>query len=99
MFFVLFLNGVKAMNKKIILKLSSGILGGVLVLSGVPQFGKVEVHAKEKIEVEVNQDAQVRIIENDEGAILEIKAIKDIKNIDVKITLDDKKTINYQQEK
>ena len=92
---MLFLNGVKAMNKKIILKLSSGILGGVLVLSGVPQFGKVEVHAKEKIEVEVNQDAQVRIIENDEGAILEIKAIKDIKNIDVKITLDGKKTINY----
>lgn len=94
MFFVLFLNGVKAMNKKIILKLSSGILGGVLVLSGVPQFGKVEVHAKEKIEVEVNQDAQVRIMENDEGAILEIKAIKDIKNIDVKITLDEKK--NYK---
>ena len=92
---MLFLNGVKAMNKKIILKLSSGILGGVLVLSGVPQFGKVEVHAKEKIEVEVNQDAQVRIIENDEGAILEIKAIKDIKNIDVKITLDGKKNINY----
>ena len=96
---MLFLNGVKAMNKKIILKLSSGILGGVLVLSGVPQFGKVEVHAKEKIEVEVNQDAQVRIIENDEGAILEIKAIKDIKNIDVKITLDDKKTINYHIDK
>ena len=96
---MLFLNGVKAMNKKIILKLSSGILGGVLVLSGVPQFGKVEVHAKEKIEVEVNQDAQVRIIENDEGAILEIKAIKDIKNIDVKITLDGKKTINYHIDK
>lgn len=96
---MLFLNGVKAMNKKIILKLSSGILGGVLVLSGVPQFRKVEVHAKEKIEVEVNQDAQVRIIENDEGAILEIKAIKDIKNIDVKITLDDKKTINYHIDK
>ena len=87
------------MNKKIILKLSSGILGGVLVLSGVPQFGKVEVHAKEKIEVEVNQDAQVRIIENDEGAILELKAIKDIKNIDVKITLDGKKTINYHIDK
>lgn len=87
------------MNKKIILKLSSGILGGVLVLSGIPQFGKVEVHAKEKIEVEVNQDAQVRIIENDEGAILELKAIKDIKNIDVKITLDGKKTINYHIDK
>ncbi len=87
------------MNKKIILKLSSGILGGVLVLSGVPQFGKVEVHAKEKIEVEVNQDAQVRIIENVEGATLEIKAIKDIKNIDVKITLDGKKTINYHIDK
>ena len=96
---MLFLNGVKAMKKKIILKLSSGILGGVLVLSGVPQFGKVEVHAKEKIEVEVNQDAQVGIIENDKGAILEIKAIKDIKNIDVKITLDGKKTINYHIDK
>ena len=87
------------MNKKNILKLSSGILGGVLVLSGIPQFGKVEVHAKENIEVEVNQDAQVRIIENDTGAILELKAIKDIKNIDVKITLDGKKTINYHIDK
>lgn len=83
------------MNKKIILKFSSGVLGGILVLSGIPQFGRVEVHAKEKIEVEVNQDAQVRIIENDEGAILELKAIKDIKNINVKITLDGKKNINY----
>lgn len=87
------------MNKKIILKLSSGILGGALVLSGIPQFGKVEVHAKENIEVEVNQDAQVRIIENNEGAILELKAIKDIKNIDIKITLDGKKTINYHIDK
>ena len=96
---MLFLNGVKKMNKKIILKLSSGILGGILILSRLPQFGKVEVHAKENIEVEVNQDAQVRIIENNKGAILELKAIKYIKNIDIKITLDGKKTINYHIDK
>lgn len=83
------------MTRKSLLKLSTGVICGVLVLSGITQLDKVNIHAKERIEVEVNQDAQVRIIENDEGAILEIKAIKDIKNIDVKITLDGKKTINY----
>lgn len=87
------------MTRKSLLKLSSGVICGVLVLSGITQLDKVNIHAKERIEVEVNQDAQVRIIENDEGAILEIKAIKDIKNIDVKITLDGKKTINYHIDK
>lgn len=82
------------MTRKSLLKLSTGVICGVLVLSGITQLDKVNIHAKERIEVEVNQDAQVRIIENDEGAILEIKAIKDIKNIDVKITLDGKK--NYK---
>lgn len=87
------------MTRKSLLKLSTGVICGVLVLSGITQLDKVNIHAKERIEVEVNQDAQVRIIENDEGAILEIKAIKDIKNIDVKITLDGKKTINYHIDK
>lgn len=87
------------MTRKSLLKLSTGVICGVLVLSGITQLDKVNIYAKERIEVEVNQDAQVRIIENDEGAILEIKAIKDIKNIDVKITLDGKKTINYHIDK
>lgn len=87
------------MTRKSLLKLSTGVICGVLVLSGITQLDKVNIHAKERIEVKVNQDAQVRIIENDEGAILEIKAIKDIKNIDVKITLDGKKTINYHIDK
>ena len=87
------------MTRKSLLKLSTGVICGVLVLSGITQLDKVNIHAKERIEVEVNQDAQVRIIENDEGAILEIKAIKNIKNIDVKITLDGKKTINYHIDK
>lgn len=87
------------MTRKSLLKLSTGVICGVLVLSGITQLDKVNIHAKERIEVEVNQDAQVRIIENDKGAILEIKAIKDIKNIDVKITLDGKKTINYHIDK
>lgn len=87
------------MTRKSLLKLSTGVICGVLVLSGITQLDKVNIHAKERIEVEVNQDAQVRIIENDEGAILEIKAIKDIKNIDVRITLDGKKTINYHIDK
>lgn len=87
------------MTRKLLLKLSTGVICGVLVLSGITQLDKANIHAKERIEVEVNQDAQVRIIENDEGAILELKAIKDIKNIDVKITLDGKKTINYHIDK
>lgn len=87
------------MTRKSLLKLSTGVICGVLVLSGITQLDKVNIHAKERIEVEVNQDVQVKVIEKKEGAVLVLKALKDIENIDIKVVLDSKKTINYHIDK
>ena len=87
------------MTRKSLLKLSTGVICGVLVLSGITQLDKVSIHAKERIEVEVNQDVQVKVIEKKEGAVLELKALKDIENIDIKVVLDSKKTIVFHIDK
>lgn len=87
------------MTRKSLLKLSTGVICGVLVLSGITQLDKVNIHAKERIEVEVNQDVQVKVIEKKEGAVLVLKALKDIENIDIKVVLDSKKTIVFHLDK
>ena len=87
------------MTRKSLLKLSTGVICGVLVLSGITQLDKVNIHAKERIEVEVNQDVQVKVIEKKEGAVLVLKALKDIENIDIKVVLDSKKTIVFHIDK
>ncbi|WP_454947879.1 hypothetical protein [Gemella sanguinis] len=87
------------MTRKSLLKLSAGVICGVLVLSGITQLDKVNIHAKERIEVEVNQDVQVKVIEKKEGAVLVLKALKDIENIDIKVVLDSKKTIVFHLDK
>lgn len=87
------------MTRKSLLKLLTGVICGVLVLSGITQLDKVNIHAKERIEVEVNQDVQVKVIEKKEGAVLVLKALKDIENIDIKVVLDSKKTIVFHLDK
>ena len=87
------------MTRKSLLKLSTGVICGVLVLSGITQLDKVNIHAKERIEVEVNQDVQVKVIEKKGGAVLVLKALKDIENIDIKVVLDSKKTIVFHIDK
>ena len=87
------------MTRKSLLKLSTGVICGVLALSGITQLDKVNIHAKERIEVEVNQDVQVKVIEKKEGAVLVLKALKDIENIDIKVVLDSKKTIVFHIDK
>ena len=87
------------MTRKSLLKLSTGVICGVLVLSGITQLDRVNIYAKERIEVEVNQDVQVKVIEKKEGAVLVLKALKDIENIDIKVVLDSKKTIVFHLDK
>lgn len=87
------------MIRKSLLKLSTGVICGVLALSGITQLDKVNIHAKERIEVEVNQDVQIKVIEKKGGAVLVLKALKDIENIDIKVVLDSKKTIVFHIDK
>ncbi|WP_035500461.1 hypothetical protein, partial [Gemella cuniculi] len=86
------------MKNKAILKVTSSVLTGVLVFSGASQIGKIEISAKEKIEVEVSNDVQVVIKEQNGGAVVNITAIKDISNVNVKIIIDSSKVITYHLE-
>ncbi|AXI26268.1 MULTISPECIES: leucine-rich repeat domain-containing protein [Gemella] len=84
------------MKNKTILKITSGVLSGVVVLSGISQLGRIDVQAKEKIEVKANKDLQISIKEQNGGAVVDIIAVRDVNNVDVKITIDGKKVISYR---
>ena len=62
-------------------KISVGVASvmiGASMLSGVQPLGKMEVQAKDKIEVEATKDVEVKVVEHQGGALLEITATKDI---------------------
>ena len=83
-------------------KISIGVASvmiGASMLSGVQPLGKMEVQAKDKIEVEATQDVQIKVVEHEGGALLEITATKDISNVDIKITLDGQKVTTYYIDK
>ena len=83
-------------------KISVGVASvmiGASMLGGVQPLGKMEVQAKDKIEAEATQDVQVKVAEHEGGALLEITAIKDISNVDMKITLDGQKATIYHVDK
>ena len=83
-------------------KISVGVASvmiGASILGGVQPLGKMEVQAKDKIEVEATQDVQVKVVEHEGGALLEITATKDISNVDIKITLDGQKVTTYHIDK
>ena len=83
-------------------KISVGVASvmiGASMLGGVQPLGKMEVQAKDKIEAEATQDVQVKVVEHEGGALLEITATKDISNVDIKITLDGQKVTTYHVDK
>ncbi|MEZ7765274.1 YSIRK-type signal peptide-containing protein [Gemella sp. 27098_8_92] len=83
-------------------KISVGVASvmiGASMLGGVQPLGKMEVQAKDKIEAEATQDVQVKVVEHEGGALLEITATKDISNVDMKITLDGQKVTTYHIDK
>ena len=83
-------------------KISVGVASvmiGASMLGEVQPLGKMEVQAKDKIEAEATQDVQVKVVEHQGGALLEITATKDISNVDIKITLDGQKVTTYHVDK
>ena len=83
-------------------KISVGVASvmiGASMLSGVQPLGKMEVQAKDKIEVESTQDVQIKVVEYEGRALIKITATKDISNVDVKITLDGQKVTTYHVDK
>ena len=83
-------------------KISVGVASvmiGASMLSGVQPLGKMEVQAKDKIEVEATKDVEIKLVEHGGGALIEITATKDISNVDIKITLEGQKVATYHVDK
>ena len=83
-------------------KISVGVASvmiGASMLSGVQPLGKMEVQAKDKIEVEATKDVEIKLVEHEGGALIEITATKDISNVDIKITLEGQKVATYHVDK
>ena len=71
-------------------KISVGVASVVIGASifGVAQpLEKVQVQAKDEIRAEATQDVDIKITETDSGAVVEMTAIRDVANVDIKITL------------
>ena len=71
-------------------KISVGVTSVVIGASifGVAQpLEKVQVQAKDEIRAEATQDVDIKITETDNGAVVEMTAIRDVANVDIKITL------------
>ena len=68
-------------------------MGVASVVIGASIFGvaqpleKVQVQAKDEIRAEATQDVDIKITETDNGAVVEMTAIRDVANVDIKITL------------
>lgn len=71
-------------------KISVGVASVVIGASifGVAQpLEKIQVQAKDEIRAEATQDVDIKITETDNGAVVEMTAIRDVANVDIKITL------------
>ena len=51
--------------------------------------------AKENIEVQANKDINVRVLERDGGAVIELGATKDLTDIDVNVMLNGNRVVSY----
>ena len=84
--------------RKISVGVASVIIGASM-LSGAQPLVKTEVQAKDKIEVEATKDVEIKLVEHQGGALIEITATKDISNVDIKITLEGQKVATYHVDK
>ena len=84
--------------RKISVGVASVIIGASM-LSGAQPLVKTEVQAKDKIEVEATKDVEIKLVEHEGGALIEIIATKDISNVDIKITLEGQKVATYHVDK
>ena len=74
----------------------ASILIGSSMLMTYPQVDRSVVQAKEKIEVEANTDVSLSVKEVNGDTIIEVLALKDLTNVDVKVTLGGVKIITHR---
>ena len=79
-------------------KFSMGI-ASVMIASSLVVSSQANIHllkAKENIEVQVNKDINIRIIERDGGAVIELAATKDLTDVDVNVMLNGNRVTSYR---
>lgn len=81
-------------------KFSMGV-ASVMIASSLIVSSQANVQllkAKENIEVQANKDINIRVIERDGGAVVELTATKDLTDIDVNVMLNGNRVASYHIE-
>ena len=81
-------------------KFSMGV-ASVMIASSLIVSSQANVQllkAKENIEVQANKDINIRVIERDGGAIIELAATKDLTDVDVNVMLNGNRVASYHIE-
>ena len=78
-------------------KFSMGV-ASVMVAASLIVSSQANVHlleAKENIEVQANKDIDMRVLERDGGAVIELAATKDLIDVDVNVMLNGNRVASY----
>ena len=78
-------------------KFSMGV-ASVMIAASLTVSSQADVQllkAKENIEVQVNKDINIRVLERDGGAIIELGATKDLVDVDVNVMLNGNRVVAY----
>ena len=78
-------------------KFSMGV-ASVMIASSLVVSSQANIQllkAKENIEVQANKDINIRVLERDGGAVIELAATKDLTDIDVNVMLNGKRVASY----
>ena len=81
-------------------KFSMGV-ASIMIASSLIVSSQANVQvlkAKENIEVQVNKDINIRVIERDGGAVIELAATKDLTDVDVNVMLNGNRVASYHIE-
>ena len=78
-------------------KFSMGVASVMIAASlMVPSQANVQLlKAKENIEVQANKDINIRVLERDGGAVIELGATKDLTDVDVNVMLNGNRVVAY----
>ena len=79
--------------RKFSMGVASVIIASSLIVSS--QANVQLLKAKENIEVQANKDINIRVIERDGGAVIELAATKDLTDIDVNVMLNGNRVASY----
>ncbi|MGY3816689.1 leucine-rich repeat domain-containing protein [Gemella taiwanensis] len=82
--------------RKFSMGVASVIIASSLIVSS--QANVQLLKAKENIEVQANKDINIRVIERDGGAVIELAATKDLTDIDVNVMLNGNRVASYHIE-